>query len=72
MPGFAVKLTHTSEACEEADVTRLREAGVSGADILHIAEVTAIVNYNVHLATATGLFTDAGYHILGQAIATGG
>ena len=66
MLDFAVKLTRTPEACEEADVARLREAGFSDADILHIVEVTAIFNYNVRLATATGLFPNAGYHTLGR------
>lgn len=66
MLDFAVKLTHTPEACEEGDVARLREAGFSDADILHIVEVTAIFNYNVRLATATGLFPNAEYHKLGR------
>jgi uncharacterized peroxidase-related enzyme len=72
MLDFAVKLTHTPEACEEGDVARLREAGFSDADILHIVEVTAIFNYNVRLATATGLFPNAEYHTLGRTSPTGG
>ena len=68
MLDFAVKLIHTPEACEEGDVARLREAGFSDADILHIVEVTAIFTYNVRLATATGLFPNAGYHALGRAV----
>ena len=48
-------------------MARLREAGFSDADILHIVEVTAIFNYNVRLAGATGLFPSAGYHELGRA-----
>ena len=67
MLDFAVKLTHTPEACDEHEVARLREAGFSDADILHIVEVTAIFNYNVRLAGATGLFPNAGYHELGRA-----
>ncbi len=66
MLDFAVKLTRTPEACEEADVARLREAGFTDADIVHM-EVTAIFNYNVRLATATGLFPNTGYHTLGRA-----
>jgi uncharacterized peroxidase-related enzyme len=66
MLDFAVKLTHTPEACEEADVARLRQAGFGDEDILHIVEVTAIFNYNVRLATATGLFPNAEYHTLGR------
>jgi uncharacterized peroxidase-related enzyme len=72
MLDFAVKLTHTPEACDEHDVARLREAGFSDADILHIVEVTAIFNYNVRLATATGLFPNAEYHQLGRTQATEG
>jgi uncharacterized peroxidase-related enzyme len=72
MLDFAVKLTHTPEACEEADVARLREAGFSDADILHIVEVIAVFNYNVRMATATGLFPNPGYHTLGRTGATEG
>ena len=72
MLDFAVRLTHTPEACEEGDVARLREAGFSDADVLHIVEVTAIFNYNVRLAAATGLFPNAGYHTLGRAAAREG
>ncbi len=72
MLDFAVKLTRMPEACEEGDVARLREAGFSDADILHIVEVTAIFNYNVRLATATGLFPNPGYHELGRASAREG
>jgi uncharacterized peroxidase-related enzyme len=72
MLDFAVKLTHTPEECEEDDVARLREAGFSDADILHIVEVTAIFNYNVRLATATGLFPNTAYHELGRTSPTGG
>jgi uncharacterized peroxidase-related enzyme len=72
MLDFAVKLTHTPEVCDEHEVARLREAGFSDADILHIVEVTAIFNYNVRLATATGLFPNPGYHTLGRTPATEG
>lgn len=47
-------------------MARLRKAGFSDADILHIVEVTAIFNYNVRLATATGLFPNPEYHTLGR------
>lgn len=53
---FAVKLTRTPEECGQSDLARLREAGFTDEDILHIIEVTAIFNHNVRLATATGLF----------------
>ncbi|HEY5988942.1 MAG TPA: hypothetical protein VIV12_21555 [Streptosporangiaceae bacterium] len=72
MLDFAVKLTHTPEACDEADVACLRQAGFSDADILHIVEVTAIFNYNVRLATAAGLFPSAENHRLGRTSGTEG
>lgn len=66
MLDFAVKLTHTPEACDEGDITRLRAMGFTDEDVLHIVEVTAIFNYNVRLATATGLFPNPEYHELGR------
>jgi len=66
MLDFAVKLTKTPEACGQSDVEQLRQVGYSDEDILHIVEVTAIFNYNVRLATATGLFPNVEYHDLGR------
>lgn len=63
---FAVKLTITPEACGESDLDELRAVGYTDEDILHIVEVTAIFNYNVRLATATGLFPNVEYHDLGR------
>jgi uncharacterized peroxidase-related enzyme len=69
MLDFAVKLTKTPDECGPSDVAGLRAAGFSDEDILHIVEVTAIFNYNVRLATATGLFPNAEYHGLGRSTA---
>lgn len=66
---YAVKLTMTPEDCGRTDIDRLREFGYTDEDILHIVEVTAIFNYNVRLATATGLFPNAEYHDLGRTAA---
>lgn len=66
MLDFAVKLTKTPDRCEQRDLQRLRDVGYTDEDILHIVEVTAIFNYNVRLATATGLFPNVGYHELGR------
>src|SRR5918995_878115 len=63
---FAVKLTKTPEACGQNDLEQLREVGYSDEDILHIVEVAAIFNYNVRLATATGLAPNVEYHDLGR------
>ena len=66
MLDFAVKLTKTPEECGQNDLEQLRQAGYADEDILHIVEVTAIFNYNVRLATATGLFPNVEYHELGR------
>jgi uncharacterized peroxidase-related enzyme len=66
MLDFAVKLTNTPALCDRADLDQLREVGYSDEDILHIVEVTAIFNYNIRLATATGLFPNLEYHELGR------
>ena len=71
MLDFAVKLTKTPDRCEQRDLQRLRDVGYTDEDILHIVEVTAIFNYNVRLATATGLFPNVGYHGLGRTGSTG-
>lgn len=63
---FAVKLTNTPDELGPDDLQRLRDVGYTDEDILHIVEVTAIFNYNVRLATATGLFPNDEYHHLGR------
>lgn len=69
MLDFAVKLTKTPDTCGHSDLEQLRQVGYSDEDILHIVEVTAIFNYNVRLATATGLFPNVEYHDLGRTTA---
>lgn len=66
MLDFAVKLTRTPSNCEQDDIEGLRRVGYTDEDILHIVELTAIFNYNVRLATATGLFPNVEYHELGR------
>lgn len=52
---YADKLTRTPGAMEEADLTPLREAGFSDADILHVAEVTAYYAYVNRIADGLGV-----------------
>jgi uncharacterized peroxidase-related enzyme len=66
MLDFAVHLTQSPESCGELELERLREVGFTDEDILHLVEITAIFNYNVRLATATGLFPNPEYHELGR------
>ena len=67
MLDFAVKLTRTRQDCDQRDVDGLRQAGYSDEDILHIAELTAIFNYNGRLANGLGLVANQEYHGLGRA-----
>ena len=69
---FAVRLTQSPESCGEGEIKVLRDVGFTDEDILHLVEITAIFNYNVRLATATGLFPNPEYHELGRVTATAG
>ena len=66
MLDFVVKVTRASEECQPADHAVLREFGFSDEDILHIAELTAIFNYNGRLANAMGLLPNEEYHELAR------
>lgn len=72
MLDFAVQLTQSPESCGEAEIQRLHDVGFADEDILHLIEITAIFNYNVRLATATGLFPNPEYHELGRPTALHG
>ena len=66
MLDFAVKLTRKPELSTEEDLQPLRDAGFGDEGILHIAELTAIFNYNGRLANALGLAPNEEYHDLGR------
>ena len=66
MLDFAVKVTQTPDRCTEADLERLRGADFTDEDILHIAELTAIFNFNGRIANALGLMPNPEYHALGR------
>jgi uncharacterized peroxidase-related enzyme len=66
MLDFAVKITRDSAACQPTDLERLRDVGYTDDDILHIAELTAIFNYNGVIANAMGLVPNVEYHELGR------
>ena len=66
MLDFAIKITRDSSACQPSDLEHLRSFGYTDEDILHIAELTAIFNYNGVLANAMGLAPNAEYHELGR------
>ena len=58
MLGFAVKLTQTPGAMDDADVDALREAGFTDRDILDIVEVVGYYAYANRIADGLGLETE--------------
>ena len=59
MLAFAVKLTVTPSAMNDADVHSLRAAGFSDRDILDIVEVVGYYAYANRIADGLGLETEA-------------
>lgn len=52
---YAVKLTESPASVTRSDVERLRDAGFSDTDILHIAEVTGYFAYANRIADGLGI-----------------
>ena len=55
---YAVKLTRTPGAMNDADVEALRSAGFSDRDILDIAEVVGYYAYANRIADGLGIETE--------------
>ena len=66
MLDFAAKVTQTPDRCAEQDLEKLRAAGYTDEGVLHIAELTAIFNFNGRIANALGLMPNPEYHSLGR------
>ncbi len=58
MLSFAVKLTVTPSAMNDADVNSLRTAGFSDRDILDIVEVVSYYAYANRITNGLGLETE--------------
>ena len=56
---FAVKLTRTPGAMEDADVEAMRSAGFSDRDILDIVEVVGYYAYANRVADGLGIETES-------------
>lgn len=66
MLDYAVKITRTPVACNEADVQQLRDLGFSDEAIFDIAETAAMFNFTNRLASATGMMPNREYHAIGR------
>lgn len=62
MLDFAVKLTETPHAIEDADRAALRSVGFTDRDIWDIAAVTGFFNMSNRVATATDMRPNREYH----------
>ena len=58
MLDYAVKLTNTPGRMREADVTALRDHGLTDRDILDVNQVTAYFAYVNRVADGLGVLTD--------------
>jgi len=63
MCDFAVKLTRSPSAIEEADVQRLRDAGFAEEDVWDVAEVAAMFNFSNRMASASGMRPNPDYFL---------
>jgi len=66
MLAYALKITHHSAECSEADIEELRSLGFADADIWDIAEVAAMFNMTNRLASAAGMLPNREYHSIGR------
>ena len=55
MLDYSIKLTLTPSDMAESDITRLRDAGFSDVDVLHITEVVGYYAYANRIADALGI-----------------
>ncbi|HLG69511.1 MAG TPA: peroxidase-related enzyme [Chloroflexota bacterium] len=61
MCDFAVKLTRSPAAVEEADIQHLRDVGLTEEDVWDVAEVAAMFNFSNRMASATGMRPNTKY-----------
>lgn len=56
---YATKLTHSPEAMDQADVARLREAGLTDRDVLDVNLIISYFNFVNRIALGLGVTFDA-------------
>ncbi|WP_424950236.1 peroxidase-related enzyme [Deinococcus sp.] len=66
MLDFAEKLTRSPEAMREADLTPLREHGLSDAQILELTQVVGMFNMTNRISSALGFVPNDEYHSAGR------
>ena len=63
---YAVKITQQPLECEEADIDRLRDLGLTLEEVWDVAEIAAMYNFTNRMALATGMLPNREYHALSR------
>lgn len=63
---YAVKITQRPLECEESDITRLRDLGLTLEEVWDVAEIAAMYNFTNRMALATGMLPNREYHALNR------
>jgi uncharacterized peroxidase-related enzyme len=61
---YAWKITVTPTECDQADIARLRDLGLTLEEVWDVAEIAAMYNFTNRLAMATGQLPNREYHLL--------
>ena len=63
---YAVRLTATPTECDERDLARLRDVGLSDEEVWDVIEIAAMYNFTNRMAMATGMLPNEEYHALAR------
>jgi uncharacterized peroxidase-related enzyme len=63
---YAVKVTLRPGDCDEDDLGRLRELGLTDDEVWDVIEIAAMYNFTNRLSMATGLLPNREYHALAR------
>jgi alkylhydroperoxidase family enzyme len=57
-----VKITKAPLDCDEADLRRLRDAGLTDEEVWDVIEIASMYNFTNRMAMATGQMPNEEYH----------
>jgi uncharacterized peroxidase-related enzyme len=63
---YAVKITQRPLECEESDIERLRDLGLTTEEVWDVAEIAAMYNFTNRMALASGMLPNREYHALAR------
>lgn len=62
MLDYAVKITRTPVECDEADLQRLRDAGLTDEEVWDVIEIASMYNFTNRMAMGMGQMPNPEYH----------